>query len=309
MATIFLPHPMASDPTALEPTDPEGAAGLLHDLRGCCGLEFGAYREASLLRRVRQRMHQLGIAAFSAYRALLADDPEEIARLCEAVPVHFTGFFRDPGIWDHLASQVLPATLAAKRGDAPVRVWSAGCATGEEAYSLAMLLAEAARNAGWASGRIRAFGTDVGEAALARARAGRYSDWSTDDVPARLKEAYFRRDGDAWKARPELRDLILFNRHDLLCDPPFGHLDLIVCRNTLMYFNPAAQARVLAGFYLALKPGGALLTGWAEHGASWGGLFQSPDPSYRIYYRVEGRMTEALSLLDLRDFGPRRWGP
>ncbi|XXX71713.1 protein-glutamate O-methyltransferase CheR [Sorangium sp. So ce134] len=294
-----LAPPVGSSPAGVEL---EGADELLNDLYRRDGLELAAYGRASLLRRIRRRMRLLGIAGYPEYRAHLAADAEEHPRLCEAVQVQWTEFYRDPEVWAYLADQVVPSILAEKAAGAPVRVWSAGCASGEEAYTLAIVLAEAM---GWAAFRERAtvFATDVNDRAIAAGRAGRYSATRTEGMPPEVREKYFSPEGDGWVVRPELRECMMFSRHDLLRDPPFGRLDLILCRNTMIYFTTAAQVSVLAALYLALRDGGVLFTGEAERPHLLTDLFQAECRYRRVFRRAGGRTGAALALFGRRSVG------
>lgn len=277
--------------------DDRRADALLAELAPRGGLAFDAYSRASLLRRIRARMDRIGVGGFDDYRARLAADPAEHGHLVAAVPVHRTQFFRDPACWRYLAAEVLPTVLARRRPDAHLRAWSAGCATGEEAYTLAMLLAEAAGPDALAAGRVTVFATDVSERVVERGRTGRYrAEWLAG-VPADYRDRYFRADGDHLVVRPALRRAVVFARHDLLRDPPLGRLDLVVCRNTLIYFTPAAQTGVLAGLYLALAPDGVLFTGRSESVTVWTDLFRALCHRHHVYAPCRtDRRGEALAM-------------
>ncbi|WP_437963123.1 protein-glutamate O-methyltransferase CheR [Sorangium sp. So ce260] len=275
--------------------DRDGADELLNDLYQRDGLDLAAYGRASLLRRILYRMRLLGIAGCPEYRAYLAADPAEHQRLRDAVPVHRTEFYRDREVWAYLADEVVPGILAAKGAGEPVRAWSAGCASGEEAYTLAVVLAEAMGLEAFRE-RVTVFATDVSDRAIAEGRAGRYAARRMAGVPPALREGYFSPAGDAWTVRPELRERVVFSRHDLLRDPPFSRLDLIFCRNTLIYFTPAAQVSVLAALYLGLREGGALFTGKAENPHLLTDLFEAECRSRRVFRRAGGRTGKALVL-------------
>jgi two-component system CheB/CheR fusion protein len=221
------------------------------------GLEFTAYHRAGLLNEIRHRMNRAGVVGFPAYQAYLAANPEEYRRLCQLICVHRTEFFRDPDDWAYLAAEVVPRILTRKAADEPVRAWSAGCATGEEAYTLAIVLAEAMGLDAFAQ-RVQVFATDVNQQALAAARTGRYRAERMAGVPPDLRERYFRPNGLDWEVRRDLRACIVFGQLDLLGDPPLSQLDLIACRNTLIYFSPEAQTPILAGLYLVESRKGSL---------------------------------------------------
>jgi two-component system CheB/CheR fusion protein len=291
-------YPACLSPSDLDATDDaEGVDDLLCALGKLEGIDFASYQQASLLRRIKYRMSRAGIAGFLAYRAVLEADPVEQMRLCETVPVLRTEFFRDPDRWMYVANEVVPSIAAARRADEPIRAWSAGCATGEEAYTLAIVLAEAIGLHALARDRIRVFATDLSVSAISMARAGKYPANRMTGIPQELRNRYFRPDGDTWLARPELRNCLVFARHDLLRDPPLPHQDLIVCRNTLIYFKCDAQLRALARLYLGLGAGGRLFTGPAEDPRVWTDLFQADCFQHRVYSRNPGRSLEAIGLM------------
>jgi two-component system CheB/CheR fusion protein len=285
--------------TADEPP-PASAEPLLRDLCAAGGLDFASYRPASLVRRILRRMAQLGLTEFAAYRAHLAAHPEEHRQLDREVPVHRTEFFRDPESWAYLAARVVPGLAESGR---PLRAWSAGCATGEEAYTLAIVLAEAAGAAD--ADRVRVYATDVSAAAVAAARTGRYTADDVRPIPPDLLARYLRPQGAGYVVSPELRRCVVFARHDLLTDPPLGRLRLVACRNTLMYFTPAAQVRTLARLYVALSPGGYLFTGSAERAQVWCDFFATESGPHNLYRRV-GRERQADALWTLAHAARRR---
>lgn len=226
-------------------------------------IHFLDYKSSFLKRRIAYRMCLLGLPRIRDYLAYVEEHPEESESLCRAVLISITSFFRDPVSWRYLARRILPRILRAKPAGEPVRVWSVGCASGEEVYSLAMLLCEAMGEDRFVR-RSTLFGTDVDEAALARARRGVYTATELRGVPRRLVERFFRIENGQARFRRSLFQPILFHRHDAVRDPPFSHLDLVVCRNTLMYFEPAFQKRILARLHFGLNPGGFLFLGRSE---------------------------------------------
>jgi two-component system, chemotaxis family, CheB/CheR fusion protein len=265
--------------------DPDAADDLLRYLCDRGGLEFDGYHRDSLLRRVRDRMRRAGILSFPDYRTFLEEDADEHGRLCEGIPVPCTEFFRDPDDWAYLAAQVLPGLLAAKADGEPIRMWSAGCATGEEAYTLVVLLAEAL-GPYRIRDRVTIFATDVSDRCLGRARTGRYPGYRMGGVPADLRDRYFWSDGGDWVVRPDLRACLLFGRHDLLRDPPYSGLDLIACRNTLIYFTLRAQSRELARLGRVLFPGGVLFAGRSEFPHVRSALFEAESLNHRVFRRA-----------------------
>ena len=247
---------------------PEPAAGLdriLDYVRQVRGVDFREYKPRGLTRRLRQRMQSLGIDDVDAYLLHLQRHSEESAALFDTILINVTSFFRDAEVWDALRDRVVPNLAAVRASHGPIRVWSAGCASGQEAYSAAILLAEIL-GADAFKHRVTIFATDVDDEALSEARRGRFSAGQVGDVPRPLLAKYFTRtNGDErYRVDGDLRRSIVFGHHDLIQDPPIARLDLILCRNTLMYFNAEAQARILARFAQSLNPGGHLTLGRAE---------------------------------------------
>ncbi|HEU5040148.1 MAG TPA: CheR family methyltransferase [Gemmatimonadales bacterium] len=237
--------------------------GLLRYLQSARGFDFHGYKPNTLARRIRKRMSSVGVRTFAAYQDYLEVHQDEFAILFNTILINVTSFFRDPPAWDLLATVALPALVAAKAAEEQIRVWSAGCASGEEAYSLAMLLAEQLGAEAFRR-RVKIYATDVDEEALSAARHAAYGQQQVGGVPADLLERYFERVNATYIFRPDLRRQVIFGGHDLISDAPISRVDLLVCRNTLMYFNAETQARVLSRFHFALNEGGFLLLGRAE---------------------------------------------
>lgn len=258
---------------------------LLDYLKQSRGFDFGGYKRPTLMRRIQRRMELLGVRGFDDYLDHLEVHPGEFAELFDSILINVTSFFRDAASWERLAAEVLPAILAAKREREPVRVWSAGCATGEEPYTLAMLLAEALGVESFVE-RVKIYATDLDDQALATARAGAYAARDLEDVAPALRERYFQPQGTRQVFRADLRRAVIFGRHDMMSDPPIGGLDLIVCRNTLMYFNADVQGRILQRFHFALNDGGFLFLGKAEMMLTRGALFQPVDLKSRLFVKV-----------------------
>jgi two-component system CheB/CheR fusion protein len=228
------------------------------------GFDFTHYKRSSLLRRVSVRMQRSAVkGGLADYVEVLQSDPREFARLFGTIFINHTGFFRDPAAWDYLRDALVPRLVGEPGPEAPIRVWSAGCASGEEAYSIAMLLAEALGLEALRH-RVKIYATDIDEEALALARRATYTARSAQAVPPALLQRYFERRDDGYAVRRELRRSVVFGRHDLIHDAPIPRIDLLICRNCLMYFNAGAQAHILGRFEPALEPGGALFLGQAE---------------------------------------------
>jgi chemotaxis protein methyltransferase CheR len=257
---------------------------LLDQVARARGFRGDLYRQGCILRRLAVRMRARGAASYDAYAELLRGDPGEYDRLLDALTINVSRFYRNPETWDLLASAVLPA-IAERRGGA-VRAWSAGCAAGEEAYTLAILLAEQARRRGEGGYPPVIDATDYDRASLARAEAGQYPRAALRDLPAALVQHYFR-PGDPAALAPEVRRLVRFARHDLTCEPPPAPpYDVIVCRNVVIYFDRATQERLCSTLADALVPGGYLVLGKVEtlRGEARTRLALE-DPRERIYRR------------------------
>jgi two-component system CheB/CheR fusion protein len=270
---------------------------LLDYLRRSRGFDFTGYKRASLSRRVEKRIQDVGADGYLSYLDHLEVDPEEFTQLFNTILLNVTSFFRDPPAWEYLGAQVLPKLAASKADDEPVRIWSAGCASGEEAYTLAMVVAEALGPEA-VRDRVKIYATDVDEEALAQARQARYTASQVDGVPPELLERYFERSGDGYVFSKELRRSVIFGRHDLIQDAPISRIDLLVCRNTLMYLNSETQSRVLARFSFALREGGYLMLGKAEMLLAHSDLFTSEDLKRRVFQKVPGAtLRERLMVL------------
>jgi two-component system, chemotaxis family, CheB/CheR fusion protein len=260
--------------------DPEWA-GLLHYLLETRGFDFHGYKPASLARRIRKRMESVGVDQFAAYRDFLELHAGEFATLFNTILINVTGFFRDPGAWEVVRERAIPQILAGKSARDPIRAWSAGCATGEEAYTIAMLLAEAMGMDAFQE-RVKIYATDLDEDALNTARHAAYPEHSIEGVPAGLREKYFEHLDDSYFFRKDLRRSVIFGRHDLISDAPISRVDLVTCRNTLMYLNSDTQTQVLARLHFALNDGGFLLLGRAETLMSYNHTFVPVDLKRRL---------------------------
>jgi two-component system CheB/CheR fusion protein len=286
-------------------TDADGDLEVLLDyLRRSRGFDFTGYKRTSLSRRIDKRMQAVGADGYLGYLDHLEVDPEEFTHLFDTILINVTGFFRDPPAWEYLGAEVLPRLAADKRDRDPIRVWSAGCASGEEAYTLAMALAEAL-GPEVVRERVKIYATDVDEDALNHARQARYTAKQVEGVPPELLERYFERNGDGYVFSKELRRSVIFGRHDLIQDAPISRIDLLVCRNTLMYLNSDTQAHVLARFSFALREGGYLFLGKAEMLLAHPDLFSSVDLKRRVFRKQPGA-TLRERLMVLADAGDRQ---
>ncbi|HEX8154581.1 MAG TPA: CheR family methyltransferase, partial [Thermoanaerobaculia bacterium] len=232
-------------------------------LRDRTGHDFTNDERATTLRRLRRRLAIRELKTLSEYVHVLREDRGESVALLRELLVSVTSFFRDAAVWKKVEDVVIPALFRGRTSEDHVRVWVAGCATGEEAYSIAMLLADAASQLA-APPEIQLFATDLDEEALARARSGLYTTAEIAGVPPERLRRHFDNDQNRYSVRRELRELVLFAPHDLIEDPPFSHVDFVSCRNVLIDLGPTAQARTIEVLHSALEPGGYLLLGTAE---------------------------------------------
>ncbi|HEY4870785.1 MAG TPA: CheR family methyltransferase [Candidatus Dormibacteraeota bacterium] len=267
-----------------EPDSPDFER-LLQYLRETRGFDFSGYKRTTLLRRVEKRMTQVGVKGHAAYLEYLQAHPEEFATLFNTILINVTSYFRDAAAWEYLRDEILPKIIEGKAPYEPIRVWSAGVASGEEAYSVAMLLSEALGASEYRE-RAKIYATDVDEDALTHARQGRAEEKDLEEVPQSLREKYFEPEGDHYLLRGELRRSIIFGRHDLVQDAPISRIDLLVCRNTLMYFEPPAQAKILARLHYALSEKGYLFLGKAEMLLRRDTLFVPLDLKQRIFNKT-----------------------
>jgi two-component system, chemotaxis family, CheB/CheR fusion protein len=272
----------------MTPVDPRFEALLVY-LKEARGFDFTGYKRSSLMRRVNRRMSQLHVSDYAAYVDVLQVEPEEFTALFNTILINVTGFFRDPDAWEYLRTDVLKPMLAGKHDESPVRVWSAGCASGEEAYTLAILLAESMGPEAFRQ-RVKIYATDVDEDGLAQARQAAYGEREVAGLPPELLQRYFEQTGNRYVFRKDLRRSVIFGRNDLVQDAPISRIDLLVCRNALMYFNAETQSRILARFHFALNEGGVLFLGKAEMLLSHANLFQPADLKWRVFRKVPRAM-------------------
>ncbi len=283
-------------PEAAEPGDPVGQ--ILALLRTSTNVDFGHYKRPTVLRRIQRRMALRGLENLHDYARQLHNDPGEVRELYQDFLIRVTQFFRDPEAFEALKAAAFPALFDGRSSTSPVRVWVAGCSTGEEAYSLAISMLEHL-NGRSNPNPIKILATDLNESALEKARTGVYIDNIELDVsPERLRRFFTRVNGH-YQISKSIRDLCVFSRHNMAADPPFSRLDLVSCRNVLIYMDTALQKRVLPFLHYALNPDGFLFLGSSENIGSYGDLFTGADPKHRIYRK------KALSPTGLPlDFAP-----
>ena len=265
----------------------ESVEGLLEYLKASRGFDFTAYKRSSLVRRIQKRQQAVAAPTFDGYQAYLESHPEEFPLLFNTILINVTSFFRDPDAWRYVASDIVPRILAATRPDGAIRLWSAGCASGEEAYTMAMIFAAQLGMEQFRQ-RVKIYASDVDEDSLVQGRHGSYTSQQVQDVPAEYLAQFFERVDDHYVFQKELRRSIIFGRHDLVQDAPISRVNLLACRNTLMYFTRETQARVLSRFHFALRGGGYLLMGRAELLLTHGDLFTPVELKWRVFSKTIG---------------------
>ncbi|MCX4670860.1 PAS domain-containing protein [Streptomyces sp. NBC_01381] len=265
----------------------QGLEDLLGFIRDSRGFDFTGYKRSTLGRRIRKRMDDVGVQDYADYRDLLETDTVEFRTLFNTILINVTSVFRDPDAWELLQREVVPQLIADLGPDEEIRVWSAGCSSGEEAYSLAIMFAEAL-GIEESLNRVKIYATDVDEEALREARSGQYPARNLESLPTELRDKYFERHGGHYVFRPDLRRRVIFGRHDITRDAPISRLDLLVCRNTLMYFNVEAQTQIVDRFHFALREGRYLFLGKAEMLLSDGERFEALSIRQRIFRRRPG---------------------
>jgi two-component system CheB/CheR fusion protein len=251
-------------------------------LRSHSGHDFSGYKGKTFLRRLARRMQVARKDSIEGYMDYLREDPGEVMALFRDLLINVTEFFRDPDAFRILDEKVIPRLFEDRGAGDTIRVWVPGCATGEEVYSLGMLMRkriEAVRPAP----RVQIFGTDIDEAALAVARGGRYPEQLLREIDPDLRQRFFQKEGSSYVVRKEVRDVCIFSAHSLISDPPFSRMDLVSCRNLLIYLGPDLQAQVIPTFHYALKPGGYLFLGTSESLSRHGDLFAPLDKKQRIF--------------------------
>src|SRR6266849_5363874 len=300
-------HPYVAPAAEADVAEPT-LGRVLEQLRFTTGVDFSNYKRNTLHRRITRRVVLYKMEDLGAYVRFLQSNPAEVEALYQDVLISVTSFFRNPEAFEALKGNVFPRLTQGRSRHEPVRIWVLGCSTGEEAYSIAIAFAEFAE----ASGRqipLQLFATDLNGAGIEKARAGIYSKTITQDVsPERLRRFFVEMDGH-YRISRSIRDLCIFARHNVLSEPPFSRIDLISCRNVLIYLEPSLQQRVLAILHYALNPRGFLWLGGSETIGAYRELFEMEDTRQKVYVRKPGATPVAVALLPtLRGAEPRAAG-
>jgi two-component system CheB/CheR fusion protein len=260
-------------------------ARLLQKIYDERGFDFRDYKKESLKRRIRKRLDANHLSTYQEYMEFLDASQDEYSKLFDTMLINVTEFFRDPDAWKILESEVIPGIIAGKKNGESIRVWTAGCASGEEPYSVGILLAEALGDA-LSNFDVRIYATDIDENALAEARRGAYSPEKLKNVSPERLEKYFTKDGGAFKIDRHIRQMVAFGRQDLTSDAPISHLDLLICRNVLIYFNAKLQNKLLYRFDFAVNRGGYVFFGKSESTALGSRFFKAISQKWRIFQKT-----------------------
>lgn len=282
------PHSTAADETAEGESSAQRSAldKICILLRARTGNDFSLYKKNTLYRRIERRMAIHQLARIDGYVRYLRENPQEVELLFRELLIGVTSFFRDPAAWVSLQEQALPELLAANPDGNPLRAWVAGCSTGEEAYSLAMVFREAVEClAPEHRPTLQIFATDLDPDAIARARQGVYPPNVASDVSAKRLKRFFVEDDNGYRVGKEIREMVVFAPQNAIMDPPFTRLDILTCRNLLIYLGPELQKKLLPLFHYSLKPGGILMLGSAESLGGYGDHFSPIDAKARLFRR------------------------
>lgn len=287
----YLRHaaPLRLDEVDEPHTGPQGTAieRILGVVKTRTGLDFSYYKRNTMVRRIERRFSMAQVNDYEEYLQFVQGQPREAEQLSKDLLINVTRFFRDPDVFTFLGDRVIPEIVSRIPERGTLRVWSVGCASGEEAYSVAMLIEEAIRARSRAI-EYKVFATDLHRESIDFAGNGMYPASIAADVPPNLVERYMIRQGDTVQIRREVRERVVFARQNLLKDPPFTKIDLVICRNLMIYLQPAAQRKALALFYFGLNPHGVLLLGHSESCGEFASAFEPVDAALRIFARKDG---------------------
>jgi two-component system CheB/CheR fusion protein len=270
----------------LKPGEESVFGQILNLLKRATGVDFNFYKHSTIRRRTYRRMALRKVDALGNYLAYLKDHPEEVSALYADILINVTSFFRDPDVFDELKQSVFPALMQDRPSDAPIRIWVPGCSTGEEVYSLVIALLEFFTEFGQEV-PLQVFGTDIDNAAIDLARSGKFSGHAAENLSPQRLERYFVKTDSGYQIQKSIRDRCTFARQNLIKDPPFSHLDLISCRNVLIYLGPVLQKRVIPIFHFALKPGGFLILGKSEAIGAFQEMFTLEDKKLKFYIKKD----------------------
>jgi two-component system CheB/CheR fusion protein len=294
LATIGRSSAMQVEPSeAIEPAEDSGLAKILRLVRSATGVDFTHYKRGTLERRIKRRMALGGFDSLEDYGRELEQNRQEAAALCENCFITVTAFFREPAVFEELRKKVFPAMLENRAPGDPIRIWVAGCASGEEAYSIAICLREFLDDSNL-SIPFEIFATDISETAIEQARSGIYSGTALVRISPERLARFFTRTERGYQVAAIIRDSCLFARHNVVQDPPFSRLDLVSCCNVLIYLGAELQRKVMSILHYALKPAGFLVLGPSESLGTLSGSFQQVPGTHKIYCMAPAAGTAPL---------------
>jgi two-component system, chemotaxis family, CheB/CheR fusion protein len=279
-------HPYVARPSAepgeLIPAENNGLKTIFQLLRRTTGVDFTHYRQTTIVRRLQRRLVVHKISKLQDYVRYIQTNPAEIKALYQDILINVTSFFRNPRLFEVLKSDVFPKLVKNRTSDSPLRIWTPGCASGEETYSIAIAFLESLGDKS-AQVPIQLFGTDVSETSISKARNGAYPENIQGDVSAERLRRFFTRVDGKYRISKNIRDMCILAQHNLLSDPPFSQMDLICCRNVLIYLEPVLQNKIISLFHYAARPGGYLVLGSSEGIGTAAALFSTEDRTYKIF--------------------------
>jgi two-component system, chemotaxis family, CheB/CheR fusion protein len=285
----------ATSPSTLTAEIDEQLVAIFRSVKARTGHDFSPYKVSTVMRRIERRMKVKCVAGLTEYAAILGKEPLEAHLLCQDMLIGVTSFFRDPEAFDVLRAEVFPRLFADRDPHEPVRIWHASCSTGEEVYSMAIMIMEYLK-ANELTTPVQFFATDIDEAALAHARAGIYPPGIGAEIGRERLEAFFDKTDAGFRVTKQLREMIVFAKHSLIKDPPFSRLDLLVCRNFLIYLKSDMQQRIISLFHLCLQPDGILFLGNSETIGRSTDLFSPVDKTWKIYQRLHSNRRDAAGI-------------
>jgi PAS domain S-box-containing protein len=288
----FINQPKGDDPTREDsgaipdPLNDDKLQTVLSIVKKITGNDFSSYKKNTILRRIERRIAANCLEGIDSYISFLEENEQEANNLCREFLIGVTSFFRDPEAFEVIDRDIIPRLFADRGPENPLRIWHACCSTGEEVYSMAILIREYLDKHGL-DADLQVFATDIDEAAIARARTGLYTCDACKSLGEKRLETFFTRCGENFQVKKALRELLVFASHNMLKDPPFSRIDLLVCRNCLIYLNPGTQEKLISMFHRALNPGGFLFLGNSETKSHARHLFIPIDKKWKIFQRRE----------------------
>jgi two-component system CheB/CheR fusion protein len=286
--------PDENSPPEIEDKCKDDLRALLEKIYQERGYDFREYKTASVERRIKKRLFEQHLETYDQYSALLDLNPGEYSKLFDTLLINVSEFFRDPEAWGVIEEKIIPKILAKKSKGDSIRVWSAGCSTGEEPYSFAILLADKLGDA-ISDYNIRIYATDIDDKALAEARTGQYAIGKLKNVREEFLDKYFIKENGFYKIHRNIRQMVAFGRQDIVSDAPISRLDIVICRNLLIYFNSDLQNRVITKFHYALYDHGYAFFGKSESMLAGSRLFESVNKTWRIFEKIEGPQSAIAS--------------